>query len=183
VLDQRQPRTKTEWEAIPAAVLVPFYWHQDEWHLLYTRRTDSVNSHQGQVSFPGGAIENQDADAEAAALREAHEEIGLPLETTEVVGHMDGLLTVSQFHVTPIVARIPWPFPLNLSEIEVARVFGVPLAWLLRPEHLRSEKREWPLGGGQVDVHYFEPYDGEQIWGVTARITLDLLKLLRPILA
>ncbi|MFP3852978.1 MAG: NUDIX hydrolase [Anaerolineales bacterium] len=180
-LQRHEPKTRTEWEAIPAAVLVPFYQENDRWHLLFTRRTDTVNSHQGQVSFPGGAIENQDSNPKEAALREAREEIGLPLERTNVIGQMDPLLTVTQFHVTPIVAEIPWPFELNLSVIEVAHAFGVPLDWLLDPANVRSEMRESAMIGKPVEVHYFEPFDGEQIWGVTARITLDLLELIRPL--
>jgi 8-oxo-dGTP pyrophosphatase MutT (NUDIX family) len=175
-------RTHTEWEAIPAAVLVPVFRTQDQWQLLFTRRTHTVNSHRGQVSFPGGAIENRDKDAQAAALREAHEEIGLPIQETRVLGQMDPLLTVTQFHVTPIVAQIPWPFELELSEIEVARVFGVPLSWLLDPANLRVEQRDSAMLGKPVKVLYFEPYDDEQIWGVTARITHDLLKIIRPLI-
>lgn len=180
-LSAGEPRTQTEWEAIPAAVLVPLFWHQDQWHLLFTRRTHSVNSHRGQVSFPGGAIENQDKDARSAALREAHEEIGLPLTETNVLGLMNPLLTVTQFNVTPVVAHIPWPFELKLSEIEVARAFGVPLPWLLDPNNLRVEQRDSAMIGKPIKVYYFEPFQDEQIWGVTARITHDLLELIRQL--
>ena len=180
-LSQMDPKTTTEWEAIPAAVLVPFYWSEGQWNLLYTRRTNTVNSHQGQVSFPGGAIENQDPDATSAALREANEEIGLPLEKTKVLGQMDPMLTVTQFHVTPIVAQIPWPFEVQLSEIEVARAFGVPLNWLMNPDNLRSEQRDSAMIGKPIKVYYFDEYDGEQIWGVTARITVDLINIIRPV--
>jgi hypothetical protein len=83
--------------------------------------------------------------------------------------------------VTPIVAEIPWPFEMKLSEIEVARAFGVPLSWLLDPDNLRSELRESAMLGKAIRIHYFEPFDGEQIWGVTARITVDLLNLIRSI--
>ncbi|MDX1601195.1 MAG: CoA pyrophosphatase, partial [Anaerolineales bacterium] len=92
-LERYEPETRAEWEAIPAAVLVPFYWEDEEWHLLFTRRTQTVNSHQGQVSFPGGAIEQDDGGSpETAALREAEEEVGLPKDQAVVLGQLDPLL-------------------------------------------------------------------------------------------
>jgi len=177
-LNSRQPRTHTEWEATPAAVLVPFYQEREDWHLLLTRRTNHVNSHRGQVSFPGGAIDASDASVEAAALREAHEEIGLASEGVRLLGRMDSLLTVTQFHVTPVVATIPWPIRLRLQPLEVAAVFGVPLAWLRDPANLSVEQRQGPMLGKPVPVYHFVPFQDEIIWGVTARIIVDLLALL-----
>lgn len=182
-LDRHEHQTRTEWEATPAAVLVPFYWHDEEWHLLFTRRTQTVNSHQGQVSFPGGAIEEDDASPEQAALREAWEEVGLPVDRTKVLGRLDSLLTVTQFHVTPVVATIPWPFELKLNRVEVAAVFGVPLPWLLDPANLERRLRESSLPSERpIPVYYFEPYQGEVIWGVTAHIIVNLLDHLRPLI-
>lgn len=178
----QEPRTDTEWEATPAAVLVPFFRENDEWHLLFTRRTDHLESHQGQVSFPGGALEPGDASPEAAALREAQEEIGLRPEEVRIHGQLDSLLTVTQFHVTPIVASIPWPFDLQINHHEVANVFGVPLRWLLDPANLELRHRDSPMTGKPVPVYYFRPYAGEVIWGVTGRITVDLLECIRPLL-
>jgi 8-oxo-dGTP pyrophosphatase MutT (NUDIX family) len=172
----------TEWEAIAAAVLVPFYLDDGRWHLLYTRRTDSLNAHRGQVSFPGGAIEPGDRSPQSAALREANEEIGLRPESVQVLGRMRGLLTVSQYHVTPIVAHIPSPFEIRLNQSEVARAFGVPLDFLLEPGNVRTEERESVMLGGPVTVYYFRPYLDEVIWGVTARITIDLLDHVRAAL-
>lgn len=181
-LEEQPSRTKTEWDATPAAVLVPFFQIDDEWRLLLTRRTQKVNSHRGQVSFPGGAIEPGDESPEAAALREAWEEVGLPRDQVQLLGRLDGLLTVTQFHVTPIVARIPWPFDVKLNRTEVAKVFDVPLDWLLDPDHLEEKQREPPPPGRQpITVYYFEPYENEVIWGVTARIIVGLLEHLRSL--
>lgn len=180
-LAERDPQIETEWEATPAAVLVPFYFDAGEWHLLFTRRTDHLDSHQGQVSFPGGAIEPVDASPQEAALREAQEEIGLGGDQVQILGQLDSLLTVTHFHVTPVVASIQWPFEMEINSHEVASVFGVPLQWLLDPDNLELEEREAPMFGGAVPVYYFRPFQGEVIWGVTGRITVDLLELVRPL--
>lgn len=181
-LEELPPGTDTEWESTPAAVLVPFYRANDEWHLLLTKRTEDVNSHRGQVSFPGGAIEPRDQSPTDTALREAHEEIGLPPDRVEILGQLDSLLTVTQYHVTPIVATIPWPFDITLNPNEVAAAFGVPLAWLMDPENLERRERETPLPGGRpIGVYYFEPYEGHVIWGVTAYIIVDLLEHIRAL--
>lgn len=167
-----------EWEAIPAAVLVPLYQDADRWHVLFTRRTESVDSHRGQVSFPGGRIEADDAGPEGAALREAQEEIGLSPDAVEVLGTLDSLLTVTQFLVTPVVGVVPWPYTFELNGEEVATVFGVDLEWLADPANVEVRQRQPLAPGPAVPVYYFRPYMGEVIWGATARITLDLLDAL-----
>ena len=170
--------TTSEWEATPAAVLLPLFINQDEWHLLYTRRTELLNSHRGQVSFPGGMIEEIDKDPVEAALREVEEEIGIPGDKVEILGCVDNMFTVTQFSITPVVGIIPWPISLKLNETEVARVFGVPISWLSDENNLETEERDIPGLGLKVPVHFYKPYDGETIWGATARITLNLLEII-----
>lgn len=177
-LAERPKRIRAEWEAVPAAVLVPMYQDGGRWHVLFTRRTESVDSHRGQVSFPGGRIESDDAGPEAAALRETQEEIGLSPERVELLGTLDPLLTVTQFLVTPVVGVIPWPYTFRLNDIEVAAVFGVDLDWLADPANLEVRQRDPLVPGPSVPVYYFRPYREEVIWGATARITLDLLEAL-----
>ncbi len=177
-LTARTPQVVNEWEARPAAVLVPLFQHEGAWRLLFTRRTQTVDSHPGQVSFPGGAIERSDGTPAAAALREAEEEIGLPPETVKVLGQLNPLITVTQFIVTPVVAEIPWPFAITNSPSEVASTFHVPLSFLQDPNNLETQQREPLIPGRPVDVYYFRPYQDQVIWGVTARITVDLLKLI-----
>jgi len=101
-LSKLEPKVETEWDATPAAVLIPLYQEDGDWKLLFTRRTDSVDIHAGQVSFPGGQIENADASIVATALREAQEEIGLNPEDVETLGQLNPLFTVTQFLATPI---------------------------------------------------------------------------------
>ncbi len=164
--------------ARPASVLIPFLMQDNAWRLLYIRRSRvDGDIHSGQVAFPGGGSEAQDASPAATALREAHEEIGLPVERTRLLGTLPRFRTISNYLVTPVAALIPWPFPLRLSRNEVSRVFTVPLAWLADPANREVRPRALP-DGRRMPVIYFRPYDGEIIWGATARITVTLLETL-----
>jgi 8-oxo-dGTP pyrophosphatase MutT (NUDIX family) len=158
----------------PAAVLVPLIDWDGEWHLLFTRRTDLVDHHKGQVSFPGGATDPGDASAEHTALREAEEEIGLGSAEVRVLGHMGEYLTVTNFRVTPVVGVIPWPYCFKIHTLEVGRVFTIPLAWLRDPTN-RQEFTRQETGRGVVT---YLPYDGELLWGATARMTVSFLSAL-----
>lgn len=179
VLARRPSRVITEWEAHPAAVLVPLFEDQGEWHVLYTRRTESVDAHPGQVSFPGGRVEEGDAGPQQAALREAEEEIGLRPADVHVLGLLDSLLTVTQYLVAPVVAAIPWPYALALNAHEVASTFAVPIRWLSDPANLEARPRPTASPARHPIVYYFQPYRGEVIWGVTARITVQLLEAVK----
>lgn len=155
-----------------AAVLLPLAWDGTEWHLLYTRRTDIVEHHKGQVSFPGGATDPEDTSPEETALREAEEEIGLHRSDVRILGQMGEMLTVTNFLITPIVGVFPWPYAFTVHTIEVERVFTLPLAWLANHENWQEFIRRET---GYSVITYF-PYDGELLWGVTARITLEFLR-------
>ena len=158
-----------------AAVLVPLVWQDDEWHLLFTRRTDRVESHKGQVSFPGGASDEGETTPEQTALREAEEEIGLNPDNVRVLGRLANLITISHFRVTPVVgAIINWPMVFRVGEHEVARVFTMPLGWLA------NELNRWQfeIPGRKRAIIAYHPYDGELLWGATARMTVDFLKVL-----
>jgi 8-oxo-dGTP pyrophosphatase MutT (NUDIX family) len=173
-----QPRpVRPEWDVIPAAVLVPIFEDRGTWSVLYTRRTETVDVHRGQVSFPGGRIDPDDRGPLEAALREADEEVGISPHQVEILGTLGPLLTVTQFEVTPVIGLIAWPCPLRLNTHEVACAFGVPLDWLADPAHLHRQPRLPPIPGREIMVYSFDPYLGETIWGATARITLDLVAL------
>lgn len=179
-LQKHSPQVRAEWDARPAAVLIPIYQNEnDDWHVLYTRRTDELEEHRGQVSFPGGLIEDGDGDAQQAALRETFEEIGIQPDDVEILGALDSLLTVTQFQIVPIVGRIPWPYKFNLNTSEVTKVFSVPINWLSDPENLEIRYRQAVVPGRDIPVYYFRPYLGEIIWGATARITLNLLERIK----
>lgn len=160
-----------------AAVLVPMLQVEGQWRLLLTRRAETLNSHKGQVAFPGGAVDAEDASAVDTALREAHEEIGLEPRDARVLGTLQERPTISRFMVTPVVALAPWPYPYRLSSAEVSRLFSVPLEWLAVTGNYEYRPRSSPDGFYERVLHY-QLYDGEILWGASARITLDLLRTL-----
>src|SRR5271157_44492 len=159
-----------------AAVLIPLLQIDGEWHILFTRRTETVQDHKGQVSFPGGASEGMDKSAAETALREAREEIGLNPEDVRVLGYMSQYPSITDFLVTPVIGRIKWPFELKISMSEVGRVFTIPIKWLADPQNREEKLITRP--GGQVWVSYYKPYDNEILWGLTARITVNFLEVL-----
>lgn len=178
-LAERPHIVRPEWEVRPAAVLVPLYLDGGEWHVLFTQRTDLVETHKGQVSFPGGRVDPGDVSRVETALREAEEEIGLRREDVTVLGQLDELLTVTQYHITPIVGLFPWPYPFVLSTDELSEVFGAPLAWLADPANLEVRMREPIVPGRKIPVYYLH-YQGYTIWGATARMLLNLIEVAQP---
>jgi len=180
-LAERPPIIRPEWEVRPAAVLVPLYLNAGEWHVLFTQRTHLVESHKGQVSFPGGRVEPEDTSRVETALRETEEEIGLRRTDVSVLGQLDELLTVTQYHITPIVGVFPWPYSFVLSTAELSEVFGAPLSWLANPDNLEIQQREPIVPGRKIPVYYLH-YQGYTIWGATARMLLNLIDVVRPML-
>lgn len=157
-----------------AAVLVPLIWQDEQWHLLFTRRTDRVESHKGQVSFPGGACDEGESAPEQTALRESEEEIGLDPRKVRVLGRLANMITITGFRVTPVVGVIQWPTVFKVGEHEVARIFTIPLNWLAD----KRNRWEFNMPGRNRSLIAYHPYDGELLWGATARMTVDFLKVL-----
>ena len=157
-----------------AAVLIPLVWYDDEWHLLFTRRTDTVESHKGQVSFPGGACDEGETTPEQTALREAEEEIGILPTEVRVLGRLSNLITITYFRVTPVIGVVKWPAVFRVGAHEVARIFTIPLAWLANP----TNRWQFEIPGTNRSLIAYHPYDGELLWGATARMTVDFLNVL-----
>ena len=159
-----------------AAVLVPLLAVDGELSLLFTRRSNLLPHHQGQIAFPGGGHDPEDPDLAATALREAHEEIGLDPAHVRLLGPLDDLETVAtRFLITPFVGVVPHPYQFRPSPDEVDLIFTVPLGRLESPDALRREL--WDFGGRKVPIDVYA-VDGHVIWGATQRITRNLLAVL-----
>lgn len=165
-------------EPRPASVLMPMIQYNNDWHILFTRRHPDLPEHSGQVSFPGGRMDDTDASPEDTALREAWEEIGLDPKDVTILGRLHEFLTITNYLVTPIVGLIPWPYRLTLSKVEVSRAFTIPVSWLSNPDNYEERPRILPAPFAPIPVIYFKSYDGEILWGATARFTLSLLHTL-----
>jgi len=154
----------------PAAVLIPVI-DRSEPMVLFTQRATHLPDHAGQISFPGGKIDQGDASPLAAALREAKEEIGLGSEFIEAIGYLDLYLTTQGYRIVPTLARIRPGFSLSLNRAEVDEAFEVPLAFLMHPENHQRHSREWR---GLSRSYYAIPFGDRYIWGVTAGILRNL---------
>jgi len=160
-----------------AAVLVPLVRRAAGLTVLLTRRTDHLNDHAGQVSFPGGRTDPEDADAVATALREAHEEVGLSADEVEVIGRLPTYTTVTAYEVTPVVGLLDPPRALRLDPFEVAEVFEVPLAFLMDPAHHRRHAVEVDgLARQFISMPWGQDLRGEPyfVWGATAAMLRNL---------
>lgn len=160
---------------IPAAVLVPLIEHSEGFTILFTQRTADLKAHGGQISFPGGRVEPDDADVVAAALRESREEIGLVSSEVEVLGRLDPYVTVTGFEVIPIVGAVRPPLQVKADPVEVAEIFEVPLSFFLDPANHQRHSR---VAGGVQRAYYAMPYGDRYIWGATAGMLLNLYDVL-----
>jgi 8-oxo-dGTP pyrophosphatase MutT (NUDIX family) len=165
----------------PAAVLIPLIHDQQEWSILFIKRTKQENDrHSGQIAFPGGRFEQADPSLMATALRETAEEIGILPSRIEVLGQSCSITTVTGYEITPFVGILPWPATLSLSTQEVEKTLIIPLSWLADPNnHRRESWQSQSLFPDEISVIYFEDYQGEILWGATAQLTLDFLELLQ----
>ena len=161
-------------DLIPAAVLFSIVLREDEPSVLLTQRNPDLKDHPGQISFPGGRVEQQDRSPADTALREAEEEIGLDPACVEVVGYLPAYRTVTGFLVTPVVAIVTPPVDLCPDPGEVAEVFEVPLSFLLDSA---NHKRHTIQLQGKVRDFFAVPYGDRFIWGATAGIILGLARL------
>ncbi|MCL1826184.1 MAG: CoA pyrophosphatase [Betaproteobacteria bacterium] len=160
-------------------MLVPLVLHEHRKNsptVLFTRRTDHLHHHPGQISFPGGGMEEGDSSAEETAVREAEEEIGLAPERVELIGRLPDYLTGTGFRVTPVVGLLHPPIKLKLDGFEVAEAFEVPLAHFLDPANHRQHSIR--INGGEMRRFHAMPYGDYFIWGATAGMLMTLYRLL-----
>lgn len=158
-----------------AAVLVGLVDRPGELSVLLTQRTAGLRDHAGQVAFPGGKMDPDDATPAATALREAHEEIGLPAERVEVLGYMEPYLTRTGFRIVPVVARVTPPFEVVLNPAEVVDTFEVPFAFLMSEANQELRERTWK---GRTWQFYAFEHGERTIWGITAGMIRGLYEQL-----
>ena len=151
----------------PAGVLIALAKVDDVWSVYLTKRSSALKHHPGQIAFPGGKQDPEDADITATAMREAREEIGLPEQNLQVLGHLPSHETVTSFTMIPTVALLTTEFTVIAEPGEVEEVFTVPLAHVLDPKNFTVQSRRWQ---GRMRSYYTVPYGPYYIWGATARI-------------
>jgi len=156
-----------------AGVLVPLFVRDARLWVLLTRRTESVEHHRGQISFPGGGEEPDDEDLYAAALRETEEELAISAEDVIFLGALSPIVTVTNFYVEPFVAAVPQPYQWRPAEAEIAEVIEAPLAALMDPAILEQK----PMPGRDEPILFYH-FGSHVIWGATARILSELLAAL-----
>ena len=159
-----------------AAVLVPLVDHADGMTVLLTKRTETLPAHAGQISFPGGRVEDDDATPEDTALRETEEEIGIARVHVEVVGRLNAHDTGTGFRVMPVIGLLRPPLSPVPDPSEVAHIFEVPLDFILDPANHRFEMR---ISRGVERQFPVLPYEDHFIWGLTARVLSELAQVLR----
>ncbi|MFG1477574.1 CoA pyrophosphatase [Xanthobacter sp. V4C-4] len=153
-----------------AAVLVPIVARPDP-AVLLTLRSARLSNHAGQIAFPGGRVDPQDADEKAAALREAREEVGLEAGLVRHLGYLDGYLSGTGFWIVPVVGLVDPAYVLTLNPAEVDEAFEVPLDFLMTPANHQRQSRKWQ---GTLRHYYAMPYEGRFIWGATAGMLRNL---------
>jgi 8-oxo-dGTP pyrophosphatase MutT (NUDIX family) len=166
ILGHHEKKKITSQSLKASAVLIPIFCNQGQYHVLFTERSDEVNSHKGQVCFPGGTQEPSDSSLLQTALREINEEIGLEANSIEILGELDDTLTfVTHYVISPFVAFIPTPSALKTNGREVKGTFSVPLSFLMDEANFKQDSQSYE-------------YEGHIIWGATARILRQFISLL-----
>jgi 8-oxo-dGTP pyrophosphatase MutT (NUDIX family) len=175
---ESQTGNRSKIGSIEAAVLVPLVEIAGQWNILLTKRTDTVATHRGEISFPGGAREVSDKDLIDTALRETEEEIGLTRESISVIGVMQSFETVSRFIITPVIGILSNPFSLNLNHEEVDEVLYYELGWIKQKRNRMEIDFKDPSGYNRKVIK-FRRHKNEIVWGITAKIIDSFINLIK----
>lgn len=171
-LKDTKPNKISEGELERSAVIVPIYEDDGGEGILFTRRSDDLPRHAGQVSFPGGRSEKGDDSLLDTALRELYEEVGVPRDEVTVIGRLDDIPTTTGYSIRPFVGRIPYPYDFKIQEEEVDTLIFAPVSELTHPSIYESRVIE----DRDLKIHYFH-YSDYTIWGATAQILVQLLRI------
>jgi 8-oxo-dGTP pyrophosphatase MutT (NUDIX family) len=175
VLTSRQKQRIVDLGLVEAAVLIPVFCKDGEYHILFTKRSEQLLHHKGQISFPGGGRSKNDATLKDTALRESWDELGLKAKNIDIIGELDDTPTAtSGFNISPFVAFIPYPYKFTINPYEITEIFSVPISALM---HKAKKKKERYTFTGRVFTGYSYEYEGRVIWGATAKIVQQLLEL------
>ena len=167
ILRHRKKKKITGENLKASAVLIPLFYNQGQYHILFTERSEEVDFHKGQVCFPGGTREPSDSSLLQTVLREIEEEISLKAKDVEILGEFDDNVTLtSNYVISPFVALIPHPYPLKADGREIREIFSVPLSFLMDEANFKQDS-------------YAYEYEGHIIWGATARILRQFMGLLK----
>ena len=175
ILSENSHRTIADPSLTPAGVMLLFYPRDGTWRVLLTVRSDSVEEHKGEVSFPGGRQDQDDDTLLGTALRETHEEMGIKPQDVEVLGQLDDVATRTNYLVSTFVGAIPSPYPFRPDRREVSQVLEVPVGALMDRDGLRDEVR---IVEGQASTSPSYAYGGHLVFGATAKILRQFLELL-----
>lgn len=175
LLSQRQRHIISREGLKPSAVLIPIYKMNGDWHVVLTKRSEDLEHHKGQVSFPGGAYDREDGNLETTALREAFEETGIRPEDVEILGMLDDQATLSSnFAITPFVGAIPYPYEFTVNRKEVEELIEASVSSLMDPACYSPKT---PDSDGKLHPWGYYRYGSHSITGITARILKQLLDL------
>jgi 8-oxo-dGTP pyrophosphatase MutT (NUDIX family) len=179
-LSQRGKQHIADTKRVPSAVLVPIYYKEGQYYILFTKRTERVREHKGQISFPGGARQEGDRTLLDTALRECAEEIGLATSEVKILGELDDTVTtVSNYIVSSFVGLIPWPYQFKVGGREVEEIIEVPISALLGKD---SRRQQTEIISGKKVTSYSYYYQGRVIWGATARILQQFLDIFSKVI-
>ncbi len=174
ILNGRTRRIIKDDSKVMCAVLIPIFIKKDTPHILLTRRSEKVNHHKGQISFPGGVFsKREDKNLLQTALRETHEEIGVSRSEIDVIGPLDDMVTITGFVITPYVGFVPYPYEFKLNEDEIDELIEVPVNIIIGKEYAKLVQLE-----DQPYMHYAYTCGGNYIWGATARILKQFFDLI-----
>ncbi|SVA62136.1 uncharacterized protein METZ01_LOCUS114990 [marine metagenome] len=165
-----------------AAVLVPIILDDKGYKILLTHRSPKLEDHAGQISFPGGRIDNQDKSPKNTALREAHEEIGINGSSIKILGHLDAYATATGFRILPIVSIVEEGFDLKINSIEVESIFYLPMEFLMNSKNHKKETGTYKRQSTSYKIEYeynVIPYENHHIWGATAAMLINLYEMLK----